>query len=66
MQKRPRELRIQKATEGFDVVVIIEVKEDIGFLISARHHLNSLMIADLALCTPGIVKSLATITGQLN
>jgi hypothetical protein len=28
--------------------------------------LATLMIADLALCTPGIVKSLAITTGQLN
>ena len=30
------------------------------------YYLKTLMIADLALCTPGMVKSLAIITGQLN
>ena len=30
------------------------------------YYLNTLMIADLALCTPGMVNSLAIITGQLN
>ena len=30
------------------------------------HYLNNFMIMDLALCIPGIVKSLAIMTGQLN
>ena len=36
-----------------------------GYL-DSYYYLNTLMIADFALCTPGMVNSRAIVTGQLN